>query len=115
MADTKEILFICNCGIDRSPTGASLFNKHFKEEGLNYVATSRGAIVAGYSEDPLDDMVARAHKIIAVDAWIAGLITSWFPDAAGKTKQLQIPNEYSNGDPYLVRTFEEYYQSKEWE
>ncbi|MBW2980891.1 hypothetical protein KY360_05740 [Candidatus Woesearchaeota archaeon] len=114
MGDAKEILFVCTCGVDRSPTAADVFNKHFKAEGLDYIATSRGAIAADHSEDPLADMVARADRVVAVSGWIAGLISGWFPDAAGKMRQLEVPDEYARNDPYLLTTFEEFYQSGQW-
>ena len=114
MADAKEILFVCACGVDRSPTGADVFNKHFQSEGLDYIATYRGAIVADNSEDPLDKMVGRAHRVIAIEAWIADTLGRWFPDSVEKTRQMDIPNNYARNDPYLLETFEEYYHSGEW-
>ena len=109
----RELLFVCNMGWYRSPTGADVFTTLLVRDGFdNYHASSAGLL---NEKEPLDGIrVTEAYGVFACDYFVYTGMKRRFPGVEVKMRGFQIPDVFDKGDPKLVAFFTAYYQTGEW-
>jgi len=109
----EEIVFVCNMGENRSPTGARVFNEKFREEHLD---RKYHASYAGINQESKAKLTRSqfdsASLVIAVEKTISDLLIQEYPRTKEKIWQLYISDECPKDSEELVTLFNQVYD--EW-
>ena len=91
-----KLLFICNAGLNRSPTGAEA------AAGMGHEAKSAGIRAEG--DGRLKSLLEWAEVVFVMEKWMQDEIAERFPGEYLKKRilVLDIPDIYSKGQPELV-------------
>lgn len=92
-----KVLFVCNMGMHRSPTGARLWHDLYNDE-TDFVGI--------YTENKLKEKVQWADLIIVMEPHQRKFISERFPKEYLKKQILclDIPDLYSKENPELIET-----------
>ena len=94
-----KVLFVCNMGMNRSPTAAKLWKEMYNDE-TDYI---------GIYRENIKDKVEKADLIIVMEPHQRKFIGERFPKEYMKKKIicLDIPDLYSKGNIELIKTLKE--------